>query len=271
MKSIKNTYSTVQLIRDAYLKGLLSAAEAVDELSKKQTQKAWHSASWRELRNDLIKDSCEQCATKDPPMVLQHMWHPRPLGSLIREVSRVNRLEYAKRHPVPAVMMPDPEGLQDGCPHCGRFSGMNWRKTFQNWRCQHCRNIFDEKAQIPVLSENQSVVYAARVADINEKWYQKYHVLMEDSILSEALRIGFEEHDRYISCIDTKTFCKKCAFMWDINKKKLCEKKLHFIPVNSPYGCFTCNGTNDFFAERDAFIEWTERQYRKQDRTKKTK
>ena len=88
----------------------------------------------------------------------------------------------------------------------------------------------------------------------------------EDAILSEALAIGYEQHKRYISCIDTVTFCKKCAYMWDTNKKKMCEKCGHWIPNYMTYeSCFNC------LEEEFGFDKHLERLYAMYDDDKKTK
>jgi len=241
MSTIDKTYSTVAKIRSAFLSGELTAVEAVDEFAKKQTQKAWHTKEWRLLREKLIKDKCEQCGTSEPPMVLQHMWHPEKLGTLIRDIKHKYEREYAVTHPLPFVAEPIPEDLREGCPGCGKFSGFNWRKTQNNWRCVHCHAVFEKLVEIPVLSAQQYEVYSSELKELNDAWNATFMMEMEEKILTEALNTGFEQNDRYISCADTVTFCKKCAFMWDKNKKKICEGCGKWAPIyTTPESCWTC-------------------------------
>ena len=241
MSKSDETYSTVEKIRSAFLKGELSSREAVDEFAKKQTQKAWHTKGWRALRQKLIKDKCQQCGTSETPMVLQHMWHPDTLSHTIRDITRKYEHEYSKEHPHPALKPPAPEGIRDGCPGCGKFSGFNWRKTHENWRCGHCKIVFSELIKIPVLTYEQYEVYDAQLKELEEQWGEAFWAETEDAILSEALHVGFEQNDRYISCVDTVTFCRKCAFMWDKNKKKMCEVCGHWIPnYIKAESCFYC-------------------------------
>ena len=174
-------------------------------------------------------------------MVLQHMWHPEKLTTVIREVSRKYQYQYEQTHPMPNIEPPAPEDLRKGCPGCGKFSGFNWRKTMNNWRCVHCATVFDDLVDIPTLSARQYEKYYAEYKAAESLWYETFMLVHEDDILREALAIGFEEHDRYISCSDTVTFCKKCAFMWDKNKRKICEGCGKWTPTyTTPDSCFTC-------------------------------
>lgn len=234
-------YSTVEKIRSAFISGDLSSRDAVDEFAKKQTQKAWHTKEWRLLREKLIKDKCEQCGTSEPPMVLQHTWHPDKLSHVIQDVTRKYEYEHAKIHPLPTLDTPSPEDIREGCPGCGKFSGFNWRKTHQNWRCVHCHTVFNKLIEIPVMSYEQSDAYYKELKLLETEWREAFWFEMEDTVLTEALNSSFEQHDRYISCIDTVTYCRKCAFMWDKNKKKMCEKCGSWIPnYLTSESCFNC-------------------------------
>ena len=50
-----------------------------------------------------------------------------------------------------------------------------------------------------------------------------------------------EEFEQYLSCQETVTFCKRCAFLWDIKGMNLCSKcKVHYKGLRFPY-CFSCS------------------------------
>lgn len=239
-EAIEN-YSTVEKIYTAFTDGILTSREAVDEFAKKQTQKPWHTKEWRTIREQRIKDTCKQCGTAEPPMVLQHLWHPDKLSRTIQDITRTREYEYSKILPYPTLEPPTPEDVRDGCPGCGKFSGFNWRKTHENWRCVHCHAVFDELVKIPVLSNAQYDTYTNELNELKQHWYDVFWAENEDTVLSKALAIGYEQHKRYISCVDTVTFCKKCAYMWDTNKKKMCEKCRHWIPnYMTSDSCFNC-------------------------------
>ena len=63
-----------------YLKNALINDEIhyqqVADIIFNQNYKPWHTQKWKDLRNSLIKQHCEQCETKEGVMVLQHYWHP---------------------------------------------------------------------------------------------------------------------------------------------------------------------------------------------------
>jgi hypothetical protein len=60
-------------------------------------------------------------------------------------------------------------------------------------------------------------------------------------VISEAYRVSNKLHERYMSCDDTETWCRKCAYMWDIHHKKLCPKcKLEYCDINYEE-CYKCH------------------------------
>ncbi|MDB4890470.1 MAG: hypothetical protein JWL61_2325 [Gemmatimonadetes bacterium] len=51
----------------------------------------WGTPEWKELRQRLIKDACEQCRTDEGPMTLQHLWHPAVFTGIARHLHQVDR------------------------------------------------------------------------------------------------------------------------------------------------------------------------------------
>lgn len=242
MSSELRSCKTIQDIRDAFGANEISAREAANLLGDSKIKKPWHTKEWRILRASLLGDDCTQCGSKEKPFVLQHTWQPRKLSEIAREVRYKYRPIYEEAHPIPIVEQPEPEETRDGCPSCNRIS-IYWRKTTHDWRCgnAHCKTIFKEPASVPVLSTKQYQEWSEKQKEIKQTWYEQFRENTEEKVLSEALPIGFMEHDRYLTCKDTTTFCVKCAFMWDKRGKKLCSQCKSFIPVHiAEPQCFTC-------------------------------
>jgi hypothetical protein len=233
---------TIQDIRDAFTNGEITAVETAEYISEASIKKPWHTTEWNNRRKGLIGDTCTQCGSREQPMVLQHMWHPRKLSIINGEIRYRLRPEYEQTHPLPELTPPAPEAEKEGCPNCHRFS-FYWRKTTEDWRCgnQNCKHVFKVPVLIPVLSYEQAVVWNELVNRTQEEWKREFRDAIEERSLAEALPIAFAEHDRYVSLVDTTTFCKKCAFMWDINKKKLCSQCKSYIPTYiDESSCFKC-------------------------------
>jgi len=65
----------------------MSWEAALTQLTQNPT-KPWDTAEWATLRERLLVDQCQQCGSDEPPLVLQHLWHPKPfkvLYDLIRQ------------------------------------------------------------------------------------------------------------------------------------------------------------------------------------------
>jgi hypothetical protein len=62
-------------------------------------KKPWNTKGWKQTRDKLIKNSCEQCGEKEPPMVLQHLIHPRKhqyiIGALAEEYIDKSKGKYS--------------------------------------------------------------------------------------------------------------------------------------------------------------------------------
>jgi len=50
----------------------------------------------------------------------------------------------------------------------------------------------------------------------------KWNIYGEEMRTIAVLK-GIEVHKRYISMEDTKTYCKRCAFLWDRKRLKVCD------------------------------------------------
>jgi uncharacterized paraquat-inducible protein A len=61
-----------------------------------------------------------------------------------------------------------------------------------------------------------------------------------DEIRKGAILKGIQEHKRYMSLENTQTFCKRCTFLWDQKRKKVCDVcKENLIPIVM-HACYEC-------------------------------
>ena len=64
---------------------------------KKNPKNPWHSAQWKQMREEVLSDKCDQCGATDRTLVAQHTWHPTPYAQVKREVA--SSLGLPENHP----------------------------------------------------------------------------------------------------------------------------------------------------------------------------
>jgi hypothetical protein len=187
------------------------------------TRKLWYTKEWKEKRKLLLASQCQNCGTTTPPLVLQHTWHPTPLHHLFynaRKKYHDEWLLWKQTHPIEidtSSLIPD----ADGCPKCGSTT-IRYRKKAKTWICVSkpggitCGNIFENP--IRVVS-HQTIGKLDKVASqkIQDDFDEEFGIGKKVAILS------IEQQLRYLSLKDTKTLCKRCAFVEDRTKLVLCN------------------------------------------------
>lgn len=204
---------------------------------KKTSTKPWQLVDWKKKRDLKIKDYCEQCGDKEGPFVLQHTWHPPNHLFLYKEIQRqfINEKFQGGKELVSNL----PTGLQQDkylvncCPECGHGS-LTKRKTIKPvYRCIKCGFLFDEPEKKPNL-------YIKEIRQIMLNYKKDLSKNYRSEIKKRYEEKRNELYERYMSCDDTVTFCKKCAYLYDVKGLKLCErckKRYH----NKRYEfCFIC-------------------------------
>jgi hypothetical protein len=193
------------------------------------------------MRERRIGDRCEQCESTDGPFVIQHFSHERPeppskytiVWDLIREYGLIP----AK----PTIPLP-------ACPSCKRRSLSERKKLKPKWRCIGCHHEFDEltTVEVEVDSRNGKDEYNRYIQDRRDVYtdFQITHADVVEQRYGAALADYEKEKqasfDHYISGDGTLTFCKKCAFLWDMKEMMLCSKcKTHFHPFRFE-NCYNC-------------------------------
>jgi len=227
----------------AYIDQLRSQLEAdqltwEDVLDRLHRSKPWTKADWKTRRAALLGSSCGTCGSTQPPLVLQHVWHPAPFGEQC-EIVKTHLLHtsgYLEQHPYPPEPLPfDPASAplqpvepRNACPKC---NSINVRQSKDGqWKCNFigkpraCRHQFET----PVIRQYRKFDDAAWLSHLDSKhrwetgqlrrqWWQAFMDAFKPTILKSAAALSLEEHRRYVELRpeDVVTRCKKCAFLED--------------------------------------------------------
>lgn len=222
----------MEKIEEALRKREITYAEASEKIYS-STTKPWQTAAWKKKRENLIKDCCEQCGSTKGPMVLQHLWHPPTYKEHIREIyehffikaQNTSSLPEAKDEEVKSFMS-EFKDQKEACPSC-EMRSITKRKTMTPiYRCKKCEHEFDVPKMVPYNSKLK--VVAPSIEKIRKSiTYEKQREFMWNTYGEEMRTIavlkGIEDHKRYISMEDTKTYCRRCAFLWDRKRLKVCD------------------------------------------------
>lgn len=212
-------------------------------------------------RNILIKDSCEQCGSKEG-LTLQHTWHPREYSIIKRETCSKYGELINKEYSVDSLVKEDEvlkyfsenikQENRDVCPQCGSFSITPRKNLLPRYRCNHCKNQFEnpinmiipefvDDRKIKPQHEMNIITYSGISWTIyKDKCKKLLFLKYGDLIEKETILTVIDEYIRYLSLKDTITLCKKCAFLCDIKGKNLCpvcKTNYKFIGMDMCYQC----------------------------------
>jgi len=238
--------------------------EDAKELCYKENNKSigsWHTKDWKERKDKIIKDKCEQCGSTNG-LTLQHFTHTRNYkeiellafrfyydtfttenATIIDNlICKDDILEYIRKHPREVKMV---------CPICS--ANYYKRRKAPIYVCKRCKYEFDEpiSKEIPeyiddfVLSETEKKEIA-NLKKTSVKFFSDLYPSIIGSIVRKKYLFEIEKmtmlnylegNIEYLSFKNTKTFCRKCAFNYDIKELDLCPK----CKVNYKYiGYETC-------------------------------
>jgi len=245
----------------------LNVAQELYWKDYKEGKRSWHTKGWKERRNEIIKDRCEICGSREK-LTLQHLSHPKKYNEFQREVTKkyaedfiffeptVGRYEFSEYILNNYDYIPVPL-----CPNCnGRFPNKRMRKKPQ-YLCTECRLEFDE----PVYKEIEELIgqfyLDENIASIRNKcfiskdrWKNKHNLSQikywlqrekaktksSNEIEKEAFLLYLEANIKYLSFEDTITACRRCAFNFDLNNMELCPKCREFYKGIQYPTCIQC-------------------------------
>jgi hypothetical protein len=102
------------------------------------------------------------------------------------------------------------------------------------WVCKKCgmEDFIPEMGSDPKSQD---------MRELKKKYWRDIYKKYDDIIEQETDEQANKNHEKYMSGEETTTFCKKCAYRWDIKKMKLCDEcKEHYHPFNYKR-CVYCN------------------------------
>ncbi|MDQ0896251.1 MULTISPECIES: hypothetical protein [unclassified Paenibacillus] len=204
--------------------------EVADQLFNKST-KPWQTAEWKKRREELLKDHCEQCNKKEGTKVIQHFWHPQDYSSIQYPIVGRYIDEYFDRFLIENNLLiselTEKRWVEEAeekqlCPNCSSINFTERKTKTPRYRCNKCKDEFDEPVigKLIGLSTKDDFQSGFARKFINEKIWQTF----EEKIRKEAILESISQHKKYISFEGTKTYCSKCAFLWDKKGMKLCDK-----------------------------------------------
>lgn len=129
-----------------------------------------------------------------------------------------------------------------------------WRELRNKLLKESCTQCGSDKKPLVL----QHTWHPRKLSEIIKNVKREYNTDLPDDeyIFKKALSEAFTEHDRYLTCDDTTTFCRKCAFLWDQKNKKLCLQCKSYIPLHvEESNCFNC------FEEEFGIGNWLDEVY----------
>lgn len=191
---------------------------------KTVTTKPWQLAEWKETRSGKIGDKCVQCGSSVGPFVLHHL-HNLPSFSMVAIVVASDLFDAWLSDQVIEI----PKVAVSFCPRC-HSRDIRRRKVMKPpWVCNRCREAFDAPKEV-MFPDTQERAHL----------YREFKAANWDVIQLRARSIREKDHERYMSCEDAATFCRKCAFLWDMKGMSLCPNcEVRYKTFRYDF-CFVC-------------------------------
>jgi uncharacterized paraquat-inducible protein A len=220
--------------------GWIEAREILTSLKK-----PWTTKEWKEARKGLLGAACESCGTTTPPLVLQHTWHPTPLYKLFYAARRKYRAAWdvwRESHPLQVDLSALPAD-EDGCPRCGSTT-IRHRKRSGTWVCAArlagvtCGHVFEAPLRV-ISPATVRALERTAAQEVQDTFDEEFGIGRK--VITKAL----EGQLRYLSLKDTKTLCKRCAFVEDRTRMILCtvcREKYHSKKYDR---CSSCAGVKE--------------------------
>lgn len=166
---------------------------------------------------------------------------------------------------------------RQACPQCNRCSLTERKKLRPKWRCIGCHHEFDESitVEIPINNRTEKGEYDKYRQEVLFPAFDDFVDAHQD-IVEQRYAAALAEYenerqvsdDEYLSGEGTATFCKKCAFLWDMKEQKLCDQckeRYHSFKYATCYSCLPQSfkdeqqRAREFAEEMDAVMESLEK------------
>lgn len=257
--------SSLEELKQQLLADKITPEKAAELIYSSSSMKSWQRTEWKDRRELLLKDSCEQCSSTKPPLVLQHTWHPRSYktikyalvakyGDLINDSYPVDMLVTEQE------VLDSFESIEkterDVCSKCFSYNIKARKTKSPEYICGYCKHEMDQheltKKVVPFFVDNRkedypkqhrnTVTYSSIAWEIyKDKAKNLLFEIYGKQIEKETLLIVIDDSIRYQRLEDVITFCKKCAFLYDVKKKNLCPTcKSNYKNIGATT-CYDCN------------------------------
>lgn len=220
----------LQVIETALRNGEVSARQAADSIHEFRSAYGapWQRREWKEERVRIIGTRCEKCGNTSGPFVLQHTRPMHTIGdhliSLLRDHPVVLKRRTSFEKTKASIESSEEPQERPCCPKCGSTS-VYFRPSIGTWRCgahlpgrpEYCRcgHEFAKPSVKMALTPEQK----RRMAKKKDAAFTR-RMLTKDEIWQlvgrEAVLAWLEEYRVYLSFEHTKTCCKRCAFIEDL-------------------------------------------------------
>lgn len=225
------------------LDGSVSTRKAVKRAAEiTHNYRSWFTSYWRDRRAEIIKESCAQCGTTTPPMVLQHFSHSPSFDTARLQAWEKYRIDHFDG----LYKLTHRDVDRPSCPVCGSRV-VRHRIRIGNYVClaQHdkvrCGNVFSDPVMVSV-SEPVEYNEERKIVTLYERELKK-QFNADSALQREIIERVIRGSIKYLSFDDTATFCRKCAFMWDKKRIKLCPTcHKNWIGIDSTDRCDECSG-----------------------------
>ena len=209
----------------------------------------WHWKSWKKARAEVLGTECKTCgAGTDAILYVQHTFRLPRVQKYIDKAKFEHSKKPAEQDYRPQLREEmysirdavEPE-MRECCPICSSLS-IQYRKKAATWICngttsgKYCAHIFTEPAYKAALtSQQKKQIKAQKYQAWRNKATNRKNDWRRDAMLS-----WISDMRRYLSLQDTKTLCKRCAFLEDMTDLKPCLS-CGFAYSNSESVCPNCS------------------------------
>lgn len=228
-------------IKEKIINNEIDIEVAKEEIFKYKNKNLWHTKEWKELRCKLLKDKCEQCGESEN-LVMQHKSHPRTYGIIKRDISSEYAKKLKEKYKVDELVKQS-EVLtyitlnyeyreKYGCPICESVNIKEYKTKYPKYMCNRCKNRFESPKKLSILVEKSNTRTMKSTEDevfkkvknkiYKEKIKEKKELIYKNQIEKETLIQLIDEKIKYLSMVDTVTYCKKCAYLEDLKNQDLC-------------------------------------------------